>query len=71
MAIGAFAGHHRDAHFRPERRTAGHDFAAENGAHFTDAGQWKRAQWFARSGEADWLETVCREVNTTRNAAGI
>jgi sarcosine oxidase subunit alpha len=71
VAIGALAGHHRDAQFRPERRTAGHDWAAEQGAVFTDAGQWKRAQWFARPGERDWLETVNREVTMTREGVGL
>jgi len=71
VAIGAFAGHHRDAHFRPVRRTAGHGWAVEQNATFVDAGQWKRAQWFARPGERDWLETVNREVTQTRSSVGI
>ncbi len=71
VAIGAFAGHHRDAHFRPERRTSGHDWAAEQGATFVDAGQWKRAQWFARPDESDWLATVNREVTAVRTGVGI
>jgi methylglutamate dehydrogenase subunit C len=71
VAIGAFAGHHRDEDFRPERRTASHQWAIEQGATFVDAGLWKRAQWFARTGERDWLETVNREVTMTRNGVGI
>ena len=71
VAIGAFAGHHRDEDFRPERRTASHHWAIEQGATFVDAGLWKRAQWFARPGERDWLETVNREVTMTRNGVGI
>jgi heterotetrameric sarcosine oxidase alpha subunit len=71
VAIGIFAGHHRDEHFRPERRTAGHEWAIEQGASFMDAGPWKRAQWFTRDGDRDWLETVNREVQTTRGAVGI
>ncbi|MDH7639110.1 sarcosine oxidase subunit alpha family protein [Sphingomonas oryzagri] len=71
VAIGVLAGHHREEHFRPERRTAGHDWAASQGATFVDAGQWKRAQWFTRPGEKDWLETVNREVTMTRNGVGI
>ena len=70
VAIGVFAGHHREAHFRPARRTAGHDWAVEQGASFVDAGQWKRAQWFPRAGE-DWLASVNREVNATRTGVGI
>jgi heterotetrameric sarcosine oxidase alpha subunit len=71
VSIGVLAGRHRDADFRPERRTASHDWAIERSATFTDAGQWKRAQWFAQPGETDWLETVNREVNATRNGVGI
>ena len=71
VAIGVLAGHHRGQNFRPARKTAGHGWAEAQGATFTDAGQWKRAQWFARSGETDWPETVNREVNATRNGVGI
>jgi methylglutamate dehydrogenase subunit C len=71
VAIGAFAGHHREANFKPERHTAGHAWAIEQGATFVDAGQWKRAQWFAKAGERDWLETVTREVSETRTGVGI
>jgi heterotetrameric sarcosine oxidase alpha subunit len=71
VAIGAFAGHHRDQDFRPERRTASHDWAIEQGATFVDTGMWKRAQWFARPDERDWLETVNREVTATRENVGI
>jgi heterotetrameric sarcosine oxidase alpha subunit len=71
VAIGAFAGHHRDEDFRPERHTASHQWATEQGATFVDTGLWKRAQWYARPGERDWLETVNREVTMTRNGVGI
>ena len=70
VAIGALAGHHRDEHFRPARLTPSHDWAAGLGASFTDAGQWKRAQWYAQPHEADWLETVNREVLATRGGVG-
>lgn len=71
VAIGLFAGHHRDEHFRPVRQTASHQWATEQGATFVDAGMWKRAQWYARRGERDWLETVNREVMATRGGVGI
>ena len=71
VAIGALAGHHREADFRPVRKTAGHDWAAEQGATFVDVGQWKRAQWFSRPGDTDWLDAVNREVNATRGGVGI
>ena len=71
VAIGVFAGHHRDEHFRPERLTASDDWARSHGAAFVDAGLWKRAQWFARPGEDDWLQTVNREVLATRSGVGV
>jgi len=71
VSIGALAGLHRDGQFRPERRTASHDWSIEQGATFADAGLWKRAQWFARKGEQGWQDTVTREVAGTRNAVGI
>ncbi|MEI9963331.1 MAG: hypothetical protein WDM92_00060 [Caulobacteraceae bacterium] len=51
VAIGALAGPHRGRHFRPCRLTAAHDWASEQGAVFTETGQWLRAQWFPRPGE--------------------
>lgn len=71
VAIGALAGHHRGRDFRPARKTASHGWAQEQVAVFTDAGQWKRAQWFPRPGETDWLDTVNREVLATRKGVGI
>ncbi|MCB2078379.1 MAG: sarcosine oxidase subunit alpha family protein, partial [Novosphingobium sp.] len=71
VAIGVLAGHHRGEHFRPVRRTASHDWAQANGASFVNVGMWKRAQWYARPGESDWLKTVNREVMMTRGGVGI
>ena len=71
VAIGALAGMHSGAHFRPVRLTASHMWAEENGASFVDVGQWKRAQWYARPGEGDWLETVTREARAVRTGVGI
>jgi sarcosine oxidase subunit alpha len=68
VAIGAFAGHHRDERFRPERRTAGHAWAEEQGASFVDAGQWRRAQWF---GAGDWRTLVDAEVAGVRGGVGV
>jgi sarcosine oxidase subunit alpha len=71
VAIGALAGSHRDEHFRPVRLTATHDWAVEQGASFTDAGQWKRAQWFPRAGETDWLQSTTREAAGVRTSVGV
>jgi methylglutamate dehydrogenase subunit C len=70
VAIGAFAGHHRGKAFRPIRRTPSHAWAQAQGAVFTEAGAWLRAQYFPRSGENDWLETVNREVRSVREHVG-
>lgn len=71
VPIGAFAGFHREANFRPERQTASHDWAVRQGAQFVDAGQWKRAQWFSRPGETQWRQSVDREVRATRSGVGL
>jgi methylglutamate dehydrogenase subunit C len=71
VAIGVLAGHHRDEHFRPERRTASHDWAAENGATFVDSGSWKRAQWYARPSDRVWLDSVSREAAAVRASVGV
>ncbi|RWL87978.1 MAG: sarcosine oxidase subunit alpha [Mesorhizobium sp.] len=70
VAIGAFAGHHRDENFHATRLTPSHHWAAEQGAVFVDTGLWKRAQWYPRAGEKDWLESVTREVKAVRNGVG-
>jgi len=70
VALGALAGAHRGAEFRPVRLPPTHAWAQELGAVFTDAGQWKRAQWFPRAGE-DWQAAVNREVLAVRGAVGI
>jgi heterotetrameric sarcosine oxidase alpha subunit len=71
VAIGAFAGHHRGKDFRPTRLTSGHSWAQDRGATFVEAGQWLRAQWFARPGEKNWLETVTREAKAVRSSVGV
>jgi heterotetrameric sarcosine oxidase alpha subunit len=71
VPIGALAGHHRGADFRPTRLTSTHAWALERGATFVEAGQWLRAQWYARPGEADWRETVAREVLGVRRSVGV
>jgi sarcosine oxidase subunit alpha len=71
VAIGALAGHHRNEHFRPERRTASHAWAEEHGAVFVDAGAWKRAQWYAGAAPSDWLQIVSAEVEGVRSRVGV
>jgi heterotetrameric sarcosine oxidase alpha subunit len=71
VAIGTFAGPHVGKHFKATRLTAGHDWALTNGATMVEAGQWLRPQWFTSPGDADWLESVTREVEAVRSAVGI
>ena len=71
VPIAAFAGRSRGRDFRPTRLTPSHDWAAERGAVFVEAGAWLRAQWFPRPGETHWRQSVDREVLQTRGSVGI
>jgi methylglutamate dehydrogenase subunit C len=71
VSFGALAGPYRGHHFQPVRKTALHDWAADLGAVFVEAGLWYRAQWFPQAGETDWLESVTREVLTVRDRVGV
>jgi len=71
VSIGAFAGRARGKDFRPFRLTPSHKWAEENGADFVETGMWLRAQWFKRSGEKGWRDSVDREVEMTRKSVGI
>ena len=71
VPIAAFAGRSRGRDFRPTRLTPSHDWAAERGAVFVEAGMWLRAQWFPRTGETHWRQSVDREVLQTRGSVGI
>jgi sarcosine oxidase subunit alpha len=70
VALGALAGAHRGAHFKPKRLTPTHDFATLQGAVFIEAGLWLRAQYYPKPGE-DWRAAANREVKTVRNGVGI
>ncbi len=69
VAIGAFAGAHRGLHYRPTRRTPAHDWAAQHGAQFIEAGDWLRATHFPHAGET-MQDAVGREVRMVRQSAG-
>ena len=70
VSLGALAGAHKGTSFRPARLTPTHEFAKSQGAVFTEAGLWRRAQYYPRPGE-DWLAAAQREVNTVRQAVGL
>ncbi|MDE0533726.1 MAG: sarcosine oxidase subunit alpha family protein [Albidovulum sp.] len=71
IPIGALAGRSRDKDFRPIRYTPSHRWAESQGAVFVETGNWLRAQWYPRRGEAHWRQSVDREVSETRRSVGI
>ena len=71
VALAAFGGRSRGKDFRPTRLTPSHDWAVEQGAVFTEAGQWLRAQWFPKPGETHWRQSVDREARAVRTSVGI
>ena len=71
VALGAFAGHHREKHFKPTRLPPSYAWSKEQNAVFVETGMWLRPSYYPRPGEKDWLETVIREVSTVRSSAGI
>ncbi|MEM8555112.1 MAG: sarcosine oxidase subunit alpha family protein [Pseudomonadota bacterium] len=71
IPMGAMAGTHRGQHFQPLRKTPSHAWAKEQGAVFTEAGLWLRAQYFPQPGETHWRQSVDREVIATRRGVGI
>src|SRR5262249_3432549 len=71
VAIGALAGHHRGKSFKASRKPPSYAWAKENGGVFVETGLWLRPSYFPKSHEKDWLDTVCREVNSVRNGVGV
>eukprot|EP01037_Dinobryon_pediforme_P015478 gene15478-15622_t len=71
VSFGALAGIHTAKDFRPTRKTAGHDWAVEQGAVFMEAGLWLRAQYFPQKGDRSWLDACNREVIATRKSVGV
>lgn len=71
VALGALAGRSVGQEFHPTRQTPSHKWATEQGAVFVEVGNWMRAQWFPKSGETHWRQSVDREVQQTRKSVGI
>jgi heterotetrameric sarcosine oxidase alpha subunit len=71
VSLSVLGGGDTGKHFRPERLTPTHDWAAAQGATFTEVGAWLRAQMFPRAGEDHWRTTVDREARAVRSAVGI
>ena len=70
-AMGVFAGRAWGMDTKPTRLTPSHKWAEEQGAVFTEAGLWLRAQWFPQPGETHWRQSCDREVIQTRKSVGI
>ncbi|HSO48873.1 MAG TPA: FAD-dependent oxidoreductase, partial [Rhizobiaceae bacterium] len=70
VTFGTIVNHAKGDLFDPTRRTPMHGWAQKHGAMFEDVGQWKRAWYFPRGGEA-MKEAVDRECLAVRNVAGI
>ena len=71
VPMGTMAGRATGKHFHPTRKTPSHNWAEEQGAVFTEVGDWLRAQWFPRQGETHWRQSVDREVLQTRQSVGV
>lgn len=71
VPMGTMAGRATGKHFHPTRKTPSHTWAEEQGAVFTEVGDWLRAQWFPRQGETHWRQSVDREVLQTRKSVGV
>ncbi|WP_282091857.1 sarcosine oxidase subunit alpha family protein [Epibacterium ulvae] len=71
VSMGVLGGGDTGAHFRPRRLTPSDTWAKTQGAVFVEAGQWMRAQYFPRSGETHWRQTVDREALAVRSGVGI
>ena len=70
-SLGVLAGRSVGKKFHPTRLTPTHTWAVEQGAVFVEVGNWMRAQWFPRTGESTWRQSVDREVLATRNSVGV
>ncbi len=71
VPMSTMAGRATGKHFHPTRKTPSHVWAEEQGAVFTEVGDWLRAQWFPRKGETHWRQSVDREVLQTRKSVGV
>jgi sarcosine oxidase subunit alpha len=70
VTLGAFPGHGRGAHVAPTRHTAMHEWHAEQGARFVNAGLWKRPHSYPRPGESE-DDAANREARNVRQNVGI
>ena len=70
ITIGALAGDATGRHYRPARLTPMHDWHKSNGAVFTEAGLWLRAQYYPQQNE-DIEDAYSREAAEVRKTVGL
>lgn len=70
VSVGALAGRHTGAHFRPTRRTPIHDWHAANGATFIEAGPWLRPWFYSWAGK-DAATAYVAEMTLVRSRVGV
>ncbi|MDC0228069.1 sarcosine oxidase subunit alpha family protein [Alphaproteobacteria bacterium] len=70
LPINSFVGSSIGKNFKPTRLTPTHNWAKDNGASFTEAGLWLRAEWYSQKNEYHWRKSVDREVNSVRSSVG-
>ncbi len=70
VTLGAIPGHEAGPHVEPTRYSAIHDWHAERGARFINAGLWKRPHSYPRSGESE-DDAANREARNVRTHVGV
>jgi sarcosine oxidase subunit alpha len=70
VSVGALAGRHIGAHFRPTRRTPMHDWHIANGATMIEAGPWLRPWFYSWAGNGAATAYVA-EMQLVRTGVGI
>ena len=70
VTLGALPGHATGDDVEPTRFTAMHDWRAENGARFVNAGLWKRPHSYPRTGESP-DDAANREARNVRTNVGV
>ena len=70
VSVGALAGRHIGAHFRPTRRTPMHDWHLANGVTMIEAGPWLRP-WFYSWAGRDAATAYVAEMELVRTGVGI
>jgi sarcosine oxidase subunit alpha len=70
VTLGAFPGQACGTHVEPTRYSAMHEWHAEHGAGFVNAGLWRRPHSYPRAGETP-DDAAAREAKNVRTNAGV